>query len=157
MLSRLLAALSNLLFLVPVATARFRRENPGARILIAGATKGRQTGSSVVQRGADWITAYRGALIVTPEALVAGQWRIPVASIQEARLLKVRGGYVLTVNPEGLPIFQFGLTPDPRWESSLPFPVTVEAGRIGYSLFSILLRVGLLLSILFLLWVALSK
>lgn len=157
MLNRLNTAISNLLFLVPLATARFRRANPGLAILIAGATKANQTGTSDVERGAGWITAYRGALIVTPEALVAGPLRILVPSITEARLLKVRGGYVLTVNPEGMPICQFGLPPDPRWESALPFPVTIEVGRVRYSLFSILVRVWLLISIPFLLWFALSK
>lgn len=155
MLDRLLSAITNLLFLLPVATARFRSANPGVPVLMAGAAKGIQTHSSVVERGAQWIGAYRGALIVTPEKLIAGKWEIPVASIQEARLLKVRSGYVLTVNPEGMPIFQFGLAPDPRWESALPFPVTVEPGRVRYSLFSILLRLWLAIAIPFLIWAAL--
>lgn len=157
MLNRIVSAISNVLLLAPVATARFQKANPGVPILIAGATKGIQTDSSVVERGPRWIAAYRGALIVTSEQLVAGRWKIPTATIQEAHLLKVRNGYVLTVKPADMPIFQFGLTPDPRWETALPFPVTVESGRIRYSLFSILLRVWLALSIPFFFWLALSQ
>lgn len=149
--------ITDLVFLVPVATARFRRRHPGVPILVAGSTKACETYTRVVERGPHWIAARRGTLIATPSALFCGDWQIPLERVQSADLVYIRGGQVLVVACKDGPVYQFGLGPGSAWEKRLPLVLNVTRGKAGWSLFSILVRVWLVVMLLFTLWAAFSK
>lgn len=68
-----------------------------------------------------WITARRGAFILTTEKLVCGSWHIPLSTIKVAQLpyinLGTTCGLVLKVATTEEDHYQFGLQYDPVWEN----------------------------------------
>jgi hypothetical protein len=60
-------------------------------------------------------------------------------------------GYVLLVRSRGL-VYQFGLNWGRFWSRDLPFPVKRERARLGYSSYSIAVRVALLGALAYWLW-----
>lgn len=104
----------------------------------------------------NWVLARRGTLKVWTDALVCGDWRIPYSEIEEAVLIRTSQmfipGYVLRVKSHGA-IYQFGLNLGRYWTRELPFPVRREKARLGYSRFSIILRVVIIIAIVaYVLW-----
>lgn len=154
MLDTFFRVLANLFYLVPFQVRRFKVEEPDSQVLAAGATKARKFGKdSEVQHEAGWIAARRGALILTQEKLVCGSWEIPLSTINNALLLRVRSLFakalVLKVSTTDGYYYQFGLQYDPAWETQTALKLTIEEGKIKYSVFSIALRVIL---VIWLIW-----
>ena len=155
MIDTFFRVLANLFYLVPFQVRRFKVKEPNSQVLAAGATKARKFGKdSEVQYGAGWIAARRGALILTQEKLVCGSWEIPLSTISDALLLRVRSLFgrslVLKVSTTDGSHYQFGLQYDPAWETQTALGLTIEEGKIQYSAFSIALRVIL---VIWLIWV----
>lgn len=146
MLSDFYRIVTNTIYGVARRKKRFEAQNLEERVLAAGATKARKVrGSSAkVQHEAGWIVARRGILLLTNSRLICGSWDIPLSSIQSANLLKVKAflakGFVLKVSTEN-EHYQFGLQYDPAWESQTALPLIVEESKIGYSVFSIIVRI----------------
>jgi hypothetical protein len=90
-----------------------------------------------------------------PDSLVCGDWTIPYDQIKDATLISFSSlflpGYILRVRT-GDKVYQFGLNGNPYWKGDLPFPVTRERGKLGYSAFSIAARVAALVFVLYWLW-----
>jgi len=155
MLDTFFRVLTNLFYLVPFQVRRFKVKEPDSQVLAAGATKARKIGKdSKVQYEAGWIAARRGALILTQEKLVCGSWQIPLSTINNALLLRVRSlfvkGLVLKLSTTDGCHYQFGLQYDPAWETQTALKLTIEEGKIKHSVFSIALRVIL---VIWLIWV----
>ena len=118
-------------------------------------TKATTSEGQDIRRSLSWVVSRRAQLQLTDEALVCGDWTIPYKEIDDALLFTTRTllkrAYVLRVKT-GQRVYQFGLNYRPFWESDLPFPVRREAGSLGYSWFSIAVRLVFLFLIGRLLW-----
>lgn len=90
-----------------------------------------------------------------PDALICGNWTIPYDTIEEAVLYRTSSlfipCYVLRIKAFGV-TYQFGLNPNRFWKGDLPFPVRRETMRLGYSWFSIIVRVVAVVAIVYWLW-----
>ena len=103
----------------------------------------------------NWAFSRRAMLQVWSDRLVCGDWTIPYATISEAVLLTVRQMFrpchilrVRTVERT----YQFGLRATDYWAGELPFQVSREKGRLGYSAFSIAVRLVIVGYLLYHLW-----
>jgi hypothetical protein len=146
MLDRFYKRITDVLLLSQRSVRKFQEREPDAIILTYGATKARKLATDRdVQHEPGWITSRRGTLILTNDKLVCSDWEIPLSSIVEAKLLRVKAyfaqGLVLKVHTQKDEYFQFGLQYDPVWEQQTSLKVEIEDGKIGYSKPSILLRV----------------
>ena len=123
---------------VSAAVARLEAQEPESTVLAAGAAKARRlAGETAVRSGFGWATARRATLILTKDKLVCGSWTIPLVSIEEATLLRVRGlvskGLVLKISIIDGIRYQFGLQYDPAWEQQTALRLTLEEGKIERS------------------------
>jgi len=108
-----------------------------------------------VRRSLNWVLSRRCTLKVFDDRLECGDWVVPYRDVDEAVLFRVRQmlipGYVLRVKAQGR-IYQFGLNRGKYWDGELPFPVAREAASVGYSWFSIAVRVVLVGCVAYLVW-----
>ncbi|TNE90732.1 MAG: hypothetical protein EP330_07335 [Deltaproteobacteria bacterium] len=145
-------ALVDLLYGVGTATRRFRKANPDEPVLAARACKAtRSDAPRAAERGAHWIGARRGTLLVTAQRLSIAGWVLPFDIVREARVLRFRqlgsDGALLVLGLDDGSEVQIGFQdPEPVLDA-LPFDVSPYDGSLGMSPFSRLLRVGLLVAI----------
>ncbi len=108
----------------------------------------------------NWVLARRAILKVTPTALICGDWQIPYDQIDEAVLFSVWDtfipGFVLRVKANGV-IYQFGVNWNPFWKKELLFPVSREKGRLGYSAYSITIRIIMFGCAVYFIWKRMSS
>ncbi|MGD1906776.1 MAG: hypothetical protein ACFB0C_12375 [Leptolyngbyaceae cyanobacterium] len=142
MLNNALRLITNGLYLVPWQVAQYKRQVPGTTVVAAGAAKGRQFRQAApVQREMGWITAKRGALILSESELCCGDWHIPLTEIQAASLQPTAGGMVLKVATASGLYYQFGLSRDPAWQQQTVLPLEIEPRRdLAFSKASVGLR-----------------
>ncbi|MBV9787200.1 MAG: hypothetical protein JOZ51_03435, partial [Chloroflexi bacterium] len=154
----MLRTFTNRTFQLSEQIAHFQAAHPETPILVAGATKVIRTTEAAtdLRRGKHWARSARGVLIATSEALVFsatprmealhaeasglpdfGDFTLPLETIAQARLIRFRQGtaqaLVLAITTTDQSHYQFGLMPDPAWETQLPFPVITEAQKLGWS------------------------
>ncbi len=146
MLDYFYRVVTNILFLVPLRVRRFHAKNPQVRVLAAGATKARKfKEESAVQHEIGWIVSRRSALILADDRLVCGSWEIPLSSITQASLMRYKALFaralVLKIATTDNIHYQFGLQYDPAWEKQTALKIDIEDGKIKYSLFSIIIRI----------------
>jgi hypothetical protein len=108
--------------------------------------------------GPNWLTSRRGSLKVFDDRLECGDWRINYAEVQRAVLLSFRSfflrvpGYILTVETADRK-YHFGLNGWGRfWKGDLPFEAERENGTLGFTWFSIALRIVLAGYVGYILW-----
>ena len=106
--------------------------------------------------GPNWALARRAALKVFDDHFECGDWTIPYPSITKATLYSIRStlgipGYILKMETAEK-TYHFGLNWGKFWKGELPFEVSREKGKLGYSTFSIILRVVLIGYIAWWLW-----
>lgn len=103
----------------------------------------------------NWALSRRAFLKVYPDRLECGDWIIPYHEMNEAILFRTRQLFipccVLRVKARGR-IYQFGLNPGRFWAGELPFPTRRETASLGYSWFSIAIRVAVVAALAYLLW-----
>ena len=103
----------------------------------------------------NWVTSRRGLLKVFADRLECGDWAIPYGDVEEATLFRVRQlfipCYVLRVKAGGR-TYQFGLNPGRFWGGELPFRVNRETGSLGYSWFSVGIRLAALAALGYVVW-----
>lgn len=159
----ILRTLTNLLFLVPLAVARYRRAHPAERVLFAGAAKAVQRPSDEEpRRGFHWSFALRGSLILTDSHLVfrsafgAGSLRLPLGEIERAGLIAFRSfllaGLLLKVSTRDGAHYQFGMADDPAWAEQAALPCAREAGRVRHTPVTVALRLALVAWLVYLWW-----
>lgn len=119
------------------------QSNPDSPPVYRCMTKGVKGAPEEFARGLPWVTARRSILEVYDDRLECGDWIIPFAEVEAATLFETRQMfipcYILKVRVAGN-TFQFGLNGNRFWRGELPFPVTRDKGRLGYSTFSIVAR-----------------
>ena len=111
--------------------------------------------------GPNWVLSRRGILKVFGDRLECGDWRIPYSDISEAVLYSIRSilfipGYVLRIQTKDR-TYHFGMNWGAFWKGQLPFAVRREKGKLGYSVFSVAVRLLLLGYLGYLLWSWISR
>ena len=106
-------------------------------------TKATTAEGDALRHSQNWLLSRRATLQVWSDRLVCGNWVIPYSAFVEATLFSTRQMlipcYVLRVRTADR-TYQFGLNPGRYWSGDLPFPVVREKARLGYSPFSLALR-----------------
>lgn len=155
MINKLMKGLVDLLYGVKRVQKQFESNNPSETIYVANGSKGIMTsGNQDIKRGIDWIASQRAVILLTNKRIICGKWSIPLDNISEVKLLKVNSllgaGQILKVSTKDNDNYQFGMQVNPEWIHQKILPLTVEKGKIKYSIFSIALR--LFLVVYFIYW-----
>lgn len=125
---------------------RFELHNPNEKVLAADASKGIvKNEDQDIKRGLDWVTSQRAIILLTDKKIICGKWIIPLDTIVNAQLAKVRGGQVLKIEIEDGKHYQFGMQDNSEWIDQQVLPLTVEKMRMKYSVISIMARVILVI------------
>jgi len=119
-------------------------------------TKATRAEGDDIRRSFSWVASRRAMLEVRGDSMVCGDWTIPYDEIDEAVLFSTKQMfiipvYVLRAKSKGT-VYQFGLNPNRYWKGDLPFPAHREKMRLGYSTYSIVVRVILVAIVIYLLW-----
>ena len=146
MLEKLAKGLIDLIYGTNRARQKFALVNPNEVVLAADASKGLvSTTNQEIQRGFDWVTSQRAVVLLTDKKIVCGKWSIPLDTISSVQLVKINsflgGGQVLKVQTVDGENYQFGMQINSEWETQQVLTLTVEAGQVKYSVFSIFVRV----------------
>ena len=116
----------------------------------------RETGPP--RRSQNWVVARRGWFKVFADRLECGDWSIPLGSIRKAVMYEGRSMFmparVLEVQAER-GTFQFGFSPWVSVDRHLPFQYDRVKVKLGFSPFSIVVRVVALGYLLYVIWRAL--
>jgi hypothetical protein len=101
----------------------------------------------------NWLASRRGWLKVFTDHLECGDWSIPASDVKSATLYELRygflpGGSVLVIDTAAR-TYQFGINPWIRVGDRLPFPFNRERAKLGYSPFSLAVRIALILYVIF--------
>ena len=119
---------------------------PMSELLHKCMTKATTAGGDQRKYGPSWVISRRGSLEVFDDHLECGDWHIAYSEINNAVLCSFRSfflripGYILTVETEN-GTYHFGLNGRGRfWKGELPFAARRERGRLGFSWFSIVIR-----------------
>jgi hypothetical protein len=136
-----------------------RNTGEGSELPFRGMTKA-VIHEGKVGRGLHWVTARRALLKVRRDGLQCRDWFIPYDEIEEAVLHSVWPGfipgYVLVVRAGGK-TYQFGLNRSRFWKEDLPFPVHRQKGKLGYSWYSIVIRIFLVAAWVYCAWLVLGR
>ena len=108
--------------------------------------------------GPSWVTSRRAILKIFDNHLECGNWTVNYSEIRNAKLYSFRSpvlrvpGYILTVETDDL-TYHFGLNGWGKfWKGDLPFDVKREQGKLGFTWFSVIVRVVLAACIAYKLW-----
>ena len=108
--------------------------------------------------GPNWVTSRRAALRIFDDHLKCDDWTIQYTEINNAVLYSFRSpilripGYILTVETAGR-TYHFGLNGlGSFWRGNLPFEASREAGRLGFTWFSIIVRLALFVYLGYVAW-----
>ena len=108
--------------------------------------------------GPNWLLSRRASLKVFDDHLECGDWRIDYSEIKNAVLCSFHTfflripGYILTVETKHQ-TYHFGLNGWGRfWKGDLPFSVQREKGKLGFTWFSIAVRLIVVACIVYLIW-----
>ena len=136
-----------------------QQDNTSSTLLHTCMTKATTAEGDQMRHGPNWVLSRRARLKIFDDHLACGDWTIDYGDIQSTTLFSIRSnfiipGYVLRVETEAK-AFHFGLNPGRFWKGDLPFPVSREKGKLGYSVFSLLVRLLLVgyLTYRLILWV----
>ena len=134
-------------------TGRIRRkystDHPNEKVLAADASKGIITKvNKDITRGLDWVTSQRAVVLLTDKRIKCGRWDIPLDNIATSKLVKINTafgpGQVLKVTTKDQDNYQFGMQMNREWTEQTVLPLTLEKGKMKYSLFSIAVRLILI-------------
>ena len=131
------------------AKKEFLANHPTEKIIVADASKGiKSKGNSEIKRGLDWVTSQRAVVLLTDKRIKCGKWDIPLENILSAKLIKINTTYgpgqVLKIETNDNQNFQFGMQMNNEWIDQKTLPLTIEKGKVKYSLFSIIIRLILI-------------
>ena len=132
------------------------KEDEEEPLLYRCLTKATRAEGDDIRRSFSWVASRRAMLEIRGDSMVCGDWTIPYDEIDEAVLFSTKQMfiipvYVLRAKSKGK-VYQFGLNPNRFWNGELPFPVHREKMRLGYSTYSIAVRVILVAFVIYLLW-----
>lgn len=119
-------------------------------------TKATTAEGDQMKYGPNWMLSRRATLKVFEDRLECGDWTVPLSDVSEAVLYSIRStffipGYILKIQTPGR-TYHFGLNGGSFWKGELPFRVKRKKGKLGYSVFSIIVRAVLFGYLGYLLW-----
>ena len=128
---------------------KYSTEHPDETVLVADASKGIMTkGDKDIKRGIDWVTSQRAVVLLTDKRIKCGQWDILLNNIANAKLTRINTtfghGQVLKIETNDQGNFQFGMQMNREWTEQTTLPLTLEKGKLKYSLLSIIIRLVLI-------------
>lgn len=157
MLNQMMATLVNFFYRTTTLKKKYEEKHPNETVLVATASKGIVTTlEQSIQHGVSWLKAQRAVFMLTTEKIVCGKWCILLEDIERAELLKIRGGQVLKITTKDQQHYQFGMQHNQQIENQKHMPLIIKKGKVGYSFFSIVIRVILVLQILYFLYAKFS-
>lgn len=108
------------------------------------------------RRSLNWAAARRGMFKVFADRVEVGDWRIPFASVDRAALHRVPYLFVFKLDVLELEAdgrtYQFGFNPWADPVPHLPLEIERRAGKLGYSKFSVVVRLLAAAAVLYFLW-----
>lgn len=120
---------------------------PDAKLLFRCPAKGTQSPPERPAYSRAWFQARRAPLEIYDDKIVCGDWVIPVAGIEAARLLSgreiIHRFHILELRAQGR-IFQFGVSQKTNLKEQIPFEFDEENIRLKYSAFSVGWRLALI-------------
>ncbi|AUP80548.1 hypothetical protein [Flavivirga eckloniae] len=127
---------------------KYSSDNPNEKILAADASKGIMTkGNTEIKRDFGWVNSQRAVVLLTDKRIKCGKWDIPLDNISSAQLVKINttfgSGQVLKITTKDQNNFQFGMQMNREWIEQSVLPLTLEKGKLKFSLFSIAIRIFL--------------
>lgn len=119
-------------------------------------TKATTAEGDQMKYGPNWAFSRRAILKVYEDRFVCRDWTIPYDEIQDATLYSIRSsffipGYVLHVRTADRN-YHFGLNGNSFWKGELPFAVSREKGKLGYSTISLVVRLAALALLIYAIW-----
>ena len=118
-------------------------------------TKATDRETGVPRHSFNWAVSRRGWFRVFADRVECGDWRIPLSSIRRAVMYQGRALFmparVLEIQTE-TKSFQFGFNPWVSVDRRLPFQFERLKVKLGYSPFSIVVRVIALGYLLYVIW-----
>jgi hypothetical protein len=116
-------------------------------------TKAVRTEGTDIRRGVDWVLSRRGWIKAFEDRITCGDWTIRNDEVDNAILVTTRDiifpAKVLIVQTKSAN-YQFGLNPWCGISTQLPFPFREERKPIKWSAFSVLLRIGVVVLLVYL-------
>ena len=150
MFYKLLKKLVDLVYMTGRARKKYERDNPDDKVFAADASKGVvKEENKEIQRGLDWVTSQRAVILLTDKKIVCGKWTILLDDISDTQLIKYGSGQVLKIQTKDGTYYQFGMQINPEWTNQQILPLKLEKGQVKYSLFSIIVRLILLLYLIY--------
>lgn len=145
--------ISNVIYNVYGKVRAYSRTHPHDEVIVAAAAKGIVYEESAdVERGVKWVAARRAALLLTKQAIIHGNLTIPLQKIQNADIVQFNSflskGMVLRISTADGQQHQFGMTYDESWLNQSVLKTTKSEEKIKSSLFSIIVRIILVVYIL---------
>ena len=140
----------DLVYMTNRSRKKFELSNPNEKVLAADASKGIKTDKNQeIQYGLDWVTSQRAVILLTDKRITCGKWTIPIDTISTAQLIKLGSGQVLKIQTEDGNNYQFGMQFNPEWTNQQILPLVIDKGKAKYSLFSIIIRLLLVVYLIY--------
>ena len=119
-------------------------------------TKATTAAGDQMRYSPNWVVSRRAMLKIYDDHIECGDWNIPYSELDAAVLSSIRStffmpGYILRIDTADTS-YHFGLNWGKFWKLDLPFEVQRERGKLGYSKFSLVVRVLLIGYIGYLIW-----
>ena len=142
--------LMDIIYLFPIQLTNFKRKNQQDKIVAYGACKGiRLESERDITRGLNWALARRGFFILSDKKIVLGDWEIDLTDIEKAELIEYRSGMVLKISVKDGKYYQFGLQYIRELLKQDVLEILLSNDRVKYSLFSIVIRIVLVIYLVF--------
>jgi hypothetical protein len=153
MIDQILREFVNLIYGVKRVKRKFELNNSDEIVLVADACKGfMATSDQNIKRGSHWATAQRAVILLTNRQIVCGKWTIPLDTITNAQLLEISSLFlksqVLKIQTSDNKHYQFGMQISPEWTKQTNFPLVLEKGKLSHSVYSIVLRLILIICLI---------
>ncbi len=125
---------------------KFSNDFPEEKVLAADASKALLSkGTGKIKWGVDWVTSQRAVVLLTDRRIKYGYWDIPLEEVERAQLVKVNSlfgsGQILKITTCDNYSFQFGMQRNREWTDQSVLPITLEKGKLQYSLLNMLSKV----------------
>jgi len=158
MINNFLKGIVDLFYQTNSKRKNYERNNPTEKVLAADGTKGIKTkNQDEIKRGPEWIAAQRAVVMLTQDRIICGKWSISLDKIQQSDLVIVKtilgSGQILKISTTDGDNFQFGMQFNPEWSNQNTLKLNIQNGKVKTSLFSWVLRIGLIAYLIYLFFI----
>lgn len=141
-MKHILKILIDMVYLFPFRINKFRNIYPNDNIIAYGACKGIKLDSEEdVKRGLNWALSKRGLFILSDNRIKLNDWIIELNNVEKAELVQYRSGMILKIKEKHGKYYQFGLQYTRELLRQDVLKIDLIDNKVRYSMFSIILRV----------------